>query len=451
MGRWFLAMALLSAIAEAQPKRILYLTTSAGFRHGSLPVSAQVLRDLAARSGDLDVTATEDLNELRADRLRTYDAALFFTSGELPISAAQKSALLEFVREGRGFGGVHSATDTLYEWPEYGELIGARFHGHPWTQQVRIDVEDPSHPAAAHLAPSFAITDEIYQFQSFSRNRVRVLMTLDTRSVDLRAPDTNAGTEDFPLAWTRSFGSGRVFYTALGHFDETWRDERFQRMILQAMRWLAGLVEGEGSARPAMQPEFGTGGVANAASFSPAGVIAPGSIVTVFGRNLTSGSTMAGSARKLAGATVNVNGSDATLLYASPGQINAFVPHAAAPREGMFSVRVTGAGDLSAAAAVRAAQATPGVFAMSVHGGAITLWTTGLGPVEPNGPYQTTTLAPAVVIGGRPARILFSGLSPGFAGLYQVNAEIPEGTASPAQVEFSFAGVPIVRLPLNGI
>ncbi len=144
---------LLTAALAAQPKRVLYVTYSAGYRHDCLPVSAEVLRNVAAADGQLEVVPTEDLSMLNADTLRSFDALLFFTSGELPITDSQKQDLLDFVRFGKGFGGVHSATDTFYTWPEYGDLIGARFNGHPWVQQVAIDVEDPTHPAATHLAP----------------------------------------------------------------------------------------------------------------------------------------------------------------------------------------------------------------------------------------------------------------------------------------------------------
>ena len=117
-----------------RPKRILYVTLSAGFKHDSIPASIKALQEIAAQSGQLEVVQTEDVSLLSAAGLRNFDAVMFFTTGELPISDAQKRDLLDFVRGGKGFGGVHSATDTFYQWPEYGELIGGYFNGHPWTQ-----------------------------------------------------------------------------------------------------------------------------------------------------------------------------------------------------------------------------------------------------------------------------------------------------------------------------
>ncbi|PWU03418.1 MAG: ThuA domain-containing protein [Terriglobia bacterium] len=242
MGRGLVLVGLIaSSILFAQPKRVLYVTYTAGFRHDSIPVSIDVLRGLAP--AQLEVTATEDLATITAESLQAFDAVFFFTSGELPISDGQKSALLEFVRGGKGFGGAHSATDTFYTWPEYKNLIGATFDGHPWTQRVRMMIEDPTNPIVSHLAPGFEIDDEIYQFRDFSRRRLRVLMRLDTSSVDLSAPGINRTDGDFASAWVQPYEQGRVFYTALGHFDSTWRDPRFQQMLRNALLWLTGQIE----------------------------------------------------------------------------------------------------------------------------------------------------------------------------------------------------------------
>ena len=220
---------------------VLYLTHSAGFVHDVLPASEQVMRDIGSASGVFDATATKDCALVSAESLRGYDAVIFFTSGELPMSDAQKQALLDFVRSGKGFVGIHSATDTFYGWPDYGDMIGGYFDGHPWHQSVRIRVEDRNQPATSHLPDSFTIDDEIYQFRDWSRSRVHVLLSLDASSVDLKVDGVHRTDKDFANAWTRAYGGGRVFYTALGHEPAVWRDPRFQQHLLGGIKWAMGL------------------------------------------------------------------------------------------------------------------------------------------------------------------------------------------------------------------
>ncbi len=314
----------LALSCSGAPKRVLYITYTAGFRHASIAASQQALLDIASRSNrQLEVVPSEDLSLISADHLKSFDALFFFTSGELPLSDQQKADMLQFVREGKGFGGAHSATDTLYTWPDYGDLIGAYFDGHPWTQTVSIDVEDPDHPSMRALAPSFRIQDEIYQFRNFSRDRVRVLMTLDTGSVDMNAPGINRTDGDFALAWCSNYGNGRVFYTALGHFDETWQDPRIQNMLSNALLWITGQIDGEASPRTS-SPYIASGGIGDA--LVPGRALAPGSIISIYGSGLTTGSTMQGNNVKLAGTEVLLDGWAIPLLYVSPSQINATLP-----------------------------------------------------------------------------------------------------------------------------
>jgi len=245
-------LGLFAATVSAQPvtpKRILYITHSAGFRHQSIPHSVVALQVIAAASRKLQITTSEDVSLLNAATLRNYDAVMFYTTGELPISDQQKQDLLAFVRSGKGFGGVHSATDTFYKWPEYANLIGGWFNGHPWTQPVKITVADPTNPLVAHLAPSFHLRDEIYQFKNFAAGRVRVLLKLDTSSVDMRAPGINPGATEFPLMWVHPYGQGRVFYSALGHFDDVWDTPGIRTMLLESMLWITGQREAPSAPR----------------------------------------------------------------------------------------------------------------------------------------------------------------------------------------------------------
>ncbi len=227
-----------NSAAPRAKANILYLTHSAGFKHEVLPLSKQIMTDLGERSGLFVITATDDCSLLNREQLKKFDAVVFYTTGELPISDEQKIAFLDFIKSGKGFVGIHSATDTFYKWPEYGELVGGYFDGHPWHQDVTVKVEDSHHPATRHLEKSFKIKDEIYQMKNFSRGRVNVLMSLDTTSVDLTLPTVHRTDKDFALAWYREYGKGRAFYTALGHRPEVWQDERFQKHLIGALRWV---------------------------------------------------------------------------------------------------------------------------------------------------------------------------------------------------------------------
>jgi uncharacterized protein len=231
---------------DADTPRVLFLTHSAGFTHSVVRRPNADTPALAERQliqtadGQLRVTATQNCDDINADNLKNYQAVVFYTTGNLPIPESGRQALLEFIRDGGGFVGVHPATDTFYEWEEYGQMIGAYFDGHPWHEAITVNVEDPTHPAAQHLGDSFEITDEIYQFRNpYSRDNLHVLLSMDTDSVDA-SRGKRQEDNDYALAWTRGYGTGRVFYTALGHREQVWQDERFLTHLIEGIKWAAG-------------------------------------------------------------------------------------------------------------------------------------------------------------------------------------------------------------------
>lgn len=240
---WGLALAIgfaSAASAQERPARILYFTLSAGYRHEVIPASVAIMQEIGATAPLFEVTQSEDVAVFTAENLRRFGAVMFFTTGELPMSEAQKQALTDYVRGGGGFIGVHSATDTFYAWPEYGKLVGGYFDQHPWHQRVRIAVADQSDPMVAHLAPAVTLTDEIYQIRDFDAVASHVLLRLDPTSVDLGRADVHRHPYGWPLAWTRNFGVGRVFYTALGHEPAVWRDAGFNTLLHNAVGWVLG-------------------------------------------------------------------------------------------------------------------------------------------------------------------------------------------------------------------
>jgi type 1 glutamine amidotransferase len=233
-----------AAAAEARPTKLLVLTLTKGFKHDSIPTAVQVLRDLGESTGAFDPTITDDVSHFDPDRLNQFDAVLFCnTTGELPFTDVQKQALLDFVAGGKGFVGVHAATDTFYGWPAFGEMIGAYFDGHPWNSKdtVTIKADRPDHPIARCFAPAVRLTEEIYQFKApYDRSKLEVLMSLDTSATDMTKKGIKRTDGDFAVAWTKPYGKGRVFYTSLGHNKEVWRDPRFQAHLLAGITWATG-------------------------------------------------------------------------------------------------------------------------------------------------------------------------------------------------------------------
>jgi type 1 glutamine amidotransferase len=242
-----------SAQQPARRMRLLVVTHSAGFMHepvrrpapDKLSVCEEVIMGLGLITGAYDcefIYTKEDCQKLTPDYLKQFDGFFFYATGNLPIPEDGRKALIELVKEGKGFIGAHAATDAWYNYQPYGEMIGAYFDGHPWHQKVRVIVEDKQHPATAHLGDAFEIVDEIYQFREpYSRERLHILLSLDINSVDVKKGKRK--DNDYALAWVQQFGKGRVFYTALGHGNNVWRDERFQKHLLNGILWALGVLK----------------------------------------------------------------------------------------------------------------------------------------------------------------------------------------------------------------
>ena len=221
---------------QDRPARILYFTHSAGYRHEVIPASQVVLQQIAAAEG-FQITTSEDVTVF-ARELRRYGAIMFFTSGELPMSNAHRVAFTDFIRVGAA-SGVHSATDTFYQWPGISEdhwrLLRPSIPGiRRWSSRSQI-VMTRWWPSWAKRLPSqmksirFAISTWAAHACCYASIRT---------SVDLTQPNVHRHPYGWPLAWTRSYGVGRVFYTALGHEEGVWRDPRFQMLLRNAALWV---------------------------------------------------------------------------------------------------------------------------------------------------------------------------------------------------------------------
>lgn len=226
--------------------RVLMFTKTAGFRHDSILTAKEVMTALAETHGfELDIS--EDAAVFTEASLSPYDVVMFAsTTGEV-LATEQQGALKGFIAAGGGFVGVHAASDTLYSWPWYGELVGAYFDGHPpGTSVATLHNEDPAHPSTRHLGETFRLQDEWYFFDRNPRGDVHVLLTLDEGSNALLTAYTlvRGGTGDHPITWCHAYGGGRSWYTGLGHRSEVWRDVRFQELLLGGVLWAAGRTGG---------------------------------------------------------------------------------------------------------------------------------------------------------------------------------------------------------------
>jgi len=254
-----LALAGALAAQPPKPKRLLVIGEVKGFQHDSVSPAMATMWKLGKETGLWETYIKTDTQLItkkkltgNAKNLDYFDAVFFYTTGELPLDDSQKADLISFVRDdGKGFIGSHSAPDTLYKWPEYGEMLGGYFDGHPWgTFPAPIIVEDRQFPGMQCFPPVFTLRDEIYQVRNYSREKVRVLMRLDVSKLDMTKKGIKRTDKDFAVTWARNYGKGRVFYCGLGHPDEVWDDLGVQKMWIEAVKWAMGLIPGDATPRP---------------------------------------------------------------------------------------------------------------------------------------------------------------------------------------------------------
>ncbi|MFF7994294.1 ThuA domain-containing protein [Kitasatospora xanthocidica] len=248
-----------AADAAPPPFKVLVFSKTNGWRHDSIPVAVQTLKDLGAANG-FTVDATEDDTVFTPANLAGYRAVVFaLTTGDV-LNAGEKAAFEGYIRAGGGYAGIHSASDTEYGWPFYGQVVGAYFKSHPAQQQARVVVEDRANPSTAHLPATWSRWDEWYNFRTNPRGSVHVLASLDESSYD---PGSDR-MGDHPITWCGQVQGGRSWYTAMGHTDESYADPAFRAMLLGGIRLAAGVDQADcGPPRPV---GAGTYTVTNAAS-----------------------------------------------------------------------------------------------------------------------------------------------------------------------------------------
>jgi type 1 glutamine amidotransferase len=254
-----LALGLAAAQQPPKVKRLLIIGQTKGWQHDSTSYAMGTLWKLGHDTGLWETYLKTDCQlitkkklEGNAKNLDYFDAVAFYTTGELDMDDSQKADLLSFVRDdGKGFVAIHSGNDTFYKWPEYGEMVGGYFDQHPWmTFNAHLIVEDPKFPGMQFLPQEFTLNDEIYQAKDFSRDKVRVILRLDEKTVDLTKPNVHRTDGDFAVIWARNYGKGRVIYNGLGHVEAVWDKPEIQKMWVEQMKWLFGQVPGDATPRP---------------------------------------------------------------------------------------------------------------------------------------------------------------------------------------------------------
>jgi type 1 glutamine amidotransferase len=271
-----LLLAGLTATA-AEPKKVLVVTTTTGFRHSSIPTAEKILNKLGNQShvytveyARVEPNSPEFQNpttkkpddakvkeaigkvlaeKMSAEALKTYDAIIFAnTTGDLPLP--DKEAFLAWIKSGKAFIGMHSCTDTFHGWPAYIEMLGGEFKGHNAQVGVECMNMDPGHPANVKLGKSWVLNqEEIYLMKNYDASKCHPLLVLDKHPND-KTPG------HYPISWCKKYGEGRVFYTSIGHREDIWDDETdpgfkrentveiaraYQRHILGGIKWAMGL------------------------------------------------------------------------------------------------------------------------------------------------------------------------------------------------------------------
>jgi len=220
--------------AQGTTTILLYTRTDVP-HHPSIVPGVRALHELAEANGFF-LTHTEDPRAFTGPAPVQPGVVVFLNTATDELDAGQREGLVQCIRGGSAFVGIHSASYFEKDWPWYESLVGARFAGHPEPQEGRVDVTDRNHPATMGIPARWVHVDEWYNFRSLPAG-VRVLATLDESTYAGGAHGAH-----HPVMWCHTFEGSRSFYTALGHTDECFRDETYLAHILGALRWAARLA-----------------------------------------------------------------------------------------------------------------------------------------------------------------------------------------------------------------
>lgn len=248
------------APAAAKAKRtVLVFSKTNGFRHASIPTGHLALKLLGEKTGAFDVVASEDVAMFDKETLSKFDAVCFLsTTGEVfypkgkptdeekKIGDQRKQNLYDFIKGGKGFVGIHAATDTCYQCEEFGSMINGYFDGHPWNANtdvsIKVEPGQEEHPVVAALeGKNLEFKEEIYQLKApYSSKRAHMLLRLDTEKSDMNVKGIKRTDGDFGVSWIRPYGEGRVFYSSLGHNHHIFWNAKVLAHYLAGIQWALG-------------------------------------------------------------------------------------------------------------------------------------------------------------------------------------------------------------------
>ena len=243
------------ALAQpACPRKLLVFNLARGFVHDSIPVAAKAFEIMGQKTGAFEVVCTKDVSIFEPDKLKAFDAVMMNnTTGEIfgppppagrkPTPEQKKAAALckslcDFVAGGKGLCGIHSATDWA-GWTDYGQLFGAQFLGHPYSEVVCKN-EDPSNPInASFKGKEFSITDEMYTFkEKYTRKDLHILLSIDVDRSNIK--NQVRKDQDYWVSWIRPVGKGRVFYCSFGHNHHIFTNKQILRHYLAGIQYALG-------------------------------------------------------------------------------------------------------------------------------------------------------------------------------------------------------------------
>ena len=235
----------------AKPRKILVFAKTTGFYHDSIATGKLALTELGKKTGAFETVLSDDIVNFEPKTIDQFDAIVFLSTTGDPFAGAPnadelKKSLMSFVKGGKGFIGIHAATDTFYNWPEYGEMIGGYFDGHPWgagTQvSIKVEAGKEKHPLVAMFeGKNVEFKEEIYQLKDpYDSKKVDLLLRLDPEKSDMNVQGLKREDKDWGVAWARSWGKGRVFYCSIGHNHEMYWNPTILKHYLAGIQWAIG-------------------------------------------------------------------------------------------------------------------------------------------------------------------------------------------------------------------